>query len=64
MTDTISRAVAVLEAQTAKGVRKYGGTLDQTRPSGPELVDHAIQEAADLLLYLVALRNEGGEDGR
>lgn len=54
-------AFEVLEAQTQKGIRKYGGTLDTTEPGHDAILDHAIQEAADLLLYLIALRKADKE---
>ena len=49
-------AIAVLRQQDAKGRQKYGGPLDETQPDEAELIDHAIQEAADLLMYLCALK--------
>ncbi len=60
MTEILDEAQAVLSRQTQKGITTYGGTLDQTNPSGPEILDHAIQEAADLLIYLVGLRRALG----
>jgi len=51
--DEISR---ILDKQDAKGIRKYGGTLDNTRPTEAELIQHAIEECADMLQYLVALK--------
>jgi hypothetical protein len=49
-------AKAVLDRQDAKGRAKYGGTLDETQPTAAELISHAIEEAADMLIYLCALR--------
>lgn len=55
-------AKSVLDHQTAKGVRKYGGPLDITRPGSEALLEHAIEEAADLLLYLTGLRRALAEE--
>jgi hypothetical protein len=49
-------AKAALDRQDAKGRKKYGGPLDVTKPGAVALIDHAIQEAADQLMYLCALR--------
>jgi len=49
-------AKAALDRQYEKGRRKYPVTLDEAGLSAPELLDHAIEEAADMLVYLCALR--------
>jgi len=46
----------ILDQQDAKGIRKYGGTLDVTQPETGELIQHAIEECTDMLQYLVALK--------
>lgn len=58
MSDIIEASKAAIDKQHEKGLKKYGGSLDDTAPSAPELIDHAIEEAADQLNYLVALRGE------
>ena len=51
---TQQAAAAVLAAQEAKGLSKYGTTLDDAGLSEIEIAEHAQQEAADLLMYLTA----------
>lgn len=51
-------AKTALDKQNTKGLEKYGGPLDDTKPSALELTDHAIEEAADQLMYLVGLKAE------
>ncbi|MEC9266685.1 MAG: hypothetical protein VX464_11550 [Pseudomonadota bacterium] len=53
----LERSKAALDRQHAKGLAKYGAPLDDTKPSALALIDHAIEEAADQLQYLVALRD-------
>lgn len=55
-TDVVTDALALLRSGDAKGRQKYGVTLDDADLSPGELVQHAAEEAADLLKYLVALR--------
>lgn len=54
MTFTERRA-QILAFQDEKGISKYSGLLDQTRPDLLATVHHAQQEATDLLNYLVWL---------
>ena len=54
--DLLEEARKVLADQTAKGIRTYGQTLDVTKKTAPELLDEAIEEAADQLMYLLAAR--------
>lgn len=51
--DTIVAAVqADLAARSARGVAKYGVTLDRTDLSRADWIRHAYEEALDLALYL------------
>lgn len=58
MTDskTLQVALSILRKQEAKGEKKYGANLDDFSGSVVELIDHAIEEAADQLCYLVKMR--------
>lgn len=58
----IDDAKAALDRQDAKGRNKYGGPLDMTKPGKAALLDHAIEEAADMLMYLCALRREMSDE--
>ena len=46
----------ILNRQESKGLSKYGVLLDGANLDSGKLVEHAIEEVADLLQYLVALR--------
>lgn len=52
----LDEAKAALDRQTEKGLRKYGAILDDQDLTPLDLVQHAIEEAADSLLYLVAMK--------
>lgn len=54
--EVTSEAILLLRSGDAKGREKYGVTLDDADLSPRELVQHAAEEAADLLKYLVALK--------
>ena len=57
MTDPVADAVAaVLAAQRAKGLSHYGVRLADANLTALELLDYAIEEAADKLDYLVAMK--------
>lgn len=54
MSRTLEQAIEVLVNQEAKGIKKYGGTLDQTRldlKGVLEMLRHRQQEIADDLMY-------------
>ena len=53
--DTLRTAVGTLRAQEAKGRGKYGTDLDGAGLDALQLLTHATEEAADLLMYLTAL---------
>ena len=52
---TLRTAVGTLRAQEAKGRGKYGTDLDGAGLDALQLLTHATEEAADLLMYLTAL---------
>lgn len=67
MVETLGdRAVAALRSQAAKGLKKYGVTLEDAGLGAAELVQHAVEEAADGLHYALmaqsALRRMVGEN--
>ncbi|MBB6053317.1 putative nucleic acid-binding protein [Armatimonas rosea] len=53
--NTQQAAAAVLAAQEAKGLSKYGTTLDTAGLSLLEIAEHYQQEAADALMYATAM---------
>lgn len=52
---TLRAVVGTLRAQEAKGRSKYGADLDGAGLDALQLLTHATEEAADLLMYLTAL---------
>lgn len=44
------------EAQTSKGIEKYGQTVADNYLTAVEWVDHAIEEAIDHIVYLECLK--------
>lgn len=54
----VYRIGQLLKTRSETGIRKYGTTLDRTDLSVKEWIDHAIEEALDLALYLERIKNE------
>ena len=44
-----------IDKQVAKGINKYGGTLDDKNLSEKELINHAVEEGIDFVFYLLSL---------
>ncbi|KZR58346.1 hypothetical protein [Pseudobacillus badius] len=49
---------ALLESQTAKGLEKYGNTVDPDEYTAEQWIDHALQELVDMMVYLVTLKTK------
>lgn len=47
-----------LELQTAKGLAKYGTTVNPMDYSTIEWIEHAIQESMDKIVYLTVLKQK------
>lgn len=47
-----------IDKQCEKGLSKYGHLLDNAGCDERELIDHALEEVADLFQYLIALRRK------
>lgn len=56
MTTNTDACKAVIDAQAAKGLSKYGVALDRADVTLSDLAEHGAQEAADLLAYMVELK--------
>lgn len=54
--DTVQAAQRLLAEREAVGLKKYGTTVDRTDLQAGDWLQHAIEEASDLLLYLIRLR--------
>lgn len=52
----LSAIQAKFEAQTSKGVEKYGQTVAGNDLTAVEWIDHAIEEAIDHIVYLECLK--------
>lgn len=57
-------AVDVLNRQTQKGLECYGVAIDQAKYTPLEMIDAAIEEAADQLIYLCELRERMKTDDK
>jgi hypothetical protein len=57
--ETLTKAKEILDSRQEKGIKTYGTTLDDANLSDKELLNHAIEEVADLFLYLTKLKNNG-----
>ncbi len=55
---TLNNAKEILDSRQEKGVKTYGTTLDEANLSDKELLNHAIEEVADLFLYLTKLKHK------
>jgi hypothetical protein len=57
--DTVVYRIAhLLRSRSETGIRKYGTTLDRTDLEVKQWIDHAIEEALDLALYLERIKSE------
>jgi hypothetical protein len=54
----VYRIAHLLKNRSETGIRKYGTTLDRTDLTIKEWIEHAIEEALDLALYLERVKNE------
>lgn len=54
--ETVQAAQRLLAERERFGLAKYGTTVDRTDLGAGDWLQHAIEEASDLLLYLIRLR--------
>ncbi len=54
----VYRIAILLKNRSETGIRKYGTTLDRTDLEVKQWIDHAIEEALDLALYLERIKSE------
>jgi hypothetical protein len=55
--ETVQAAQRLLAERERVGLAKYGTTVDRTDLQAGDWLQHAIEEASDLLLYLIRLRD-------
>lgn len=48
----------VFKNQLSKGIEKYGQDVDKSNLTAEEWVDHSLEEIADLMVYLVKLKEK------
>jgi hypothetical protein len=58
MSESLVQAQSLLGIREAMGSNAYGATVDRTDLTAEHWIDHATEEAADGLLYLVAAKRE------
>jgi hypothetical protein len=51
----------IIDQQEAKGLTKYGQTVDDAKLTDAEWIRHAQEEIVDLLVYLEKLKRTLGE---
>jgi len=54
----VYRIGQLLKTRSETGISKYGTTLDRTDLEVKQWIDHAIEEALDLALYLERIKSE------
>lgn len=55
---TFTALLQVLIGQAQKGITKYGVTLDESKLSITELIEHSVQEKIDDCMYMLALKDK------
>ena len=59
MRDSITeRIINLIETRADKGFETYGVTMDRDDLTQEQWIDHAIEEALDLAIYLMKLKSE------
>jgi len=53
----VYRIATLLKSRSETGIRKYGTTLDRTDLEIKQWIEHAIEEALDLALYLQKIKD-------
>ena len=54
----VFEVATMLRDRSSEGIKKYGTTLDRNDLNKKEWIQHAIEEALDLALYLTKLKKE------
>lgn len=58
MSKLLDQLISEFEKREKRGLRKYGTTMDRTDLSLSEWVQHALEEAMDLSLYLTKIKQQ------
>ena len=54
----VSAVIRKMYQRSQVGIKKYGTTLERDDLSTEQWIDHAIEEAMDLVLYLTKLKTQ------
>jgi hypothetical protein len=54
----VSAVIRKMYQRSQVGIKKYGTTLEREDLSTEQWIDHAIEEAMDLVLYLTKLKTQ------
>ena len=63
MRDSITnRIIELIETRSDKGFQTYGVTMDRDDLTPEQWIDHAIEEALDLAIYLTKIKTTLNEN--
>ena len=63
MRDSITeRIINLIETRADKGFQTYGVTMDRDDLTAEQWIDHAIEEALDLAIYLMKIKTTLNEN--
>ena len=63
MRDSITeRIINLIETRADKGLQTYGVTMDRDDLTPEQWIDHAIEEALDLAIYLTKIKTTLNEN--
>lgn len=58
----INRIIELIETRADKGFQTYGVTMDRDDLTAEQWIDHAIEEALDLAIYLTKIKTIANEN--
>lgn len=58
MSNLLEQLISEFQSREERGFKKYGTTMDRTDLSLSEWVQHALEEAMDLSLYLIKIKQQ------
>lgn len=58
MSNLLNQLISEFQSREERGFKKYGTTMDRTDLSLSEWVQHALEEAMDLSLYLTKIKQQ------
>ena len=58
----ITKIINLIETRADKGFQTYGVTMDRDDLTAEQWIDHAIEEALDLAIYLMKIKTTLNEN--